>query len=109
VFFDFLGYVAELGKPLPKGDTVGRTADERLPVFNQNDRGKHFVIAMDSADWYCRVASKLEDQHQAVVAGTARRLLHFQEHSRRKVVHTRVVSIEAPGTNYGLSSRDKLE
>ena len=33
---------------------------------------------MDSADWYGRVASKLEGQQQAVVAGTARRLLHFQ-------------------------------
>lgn len=31
-FFDLLGYVAELGKPLPEGDTVGRAADERLPV-----------------------------------------------------------------------------
>lgn len=32
VFFDLLGYVADLGTPLPEGDTVGRTADERLPV-----------------------------------------------------------------------------
>jgi len=31
-FFDLLTYVTELGKPLPEGDTVGRTADERLPV-----------------------------------------------------------------------------
>ena len=31
-FFDLLGYLAELGKPLPEGDTVGRSADERLPV-----------------------------------------------------------------------------
>jgi Domain of unknown function (DUF4261) len=31
-FFDFLGYVAERGKPIPEGETVGRTADERLPV-----------------------------------------------------------------------------
>jgi len=31
-FFDFLGYVIELGKPLPDGDTLDRTADERLPV-----------------------------------------------------------------------------
>lgn len=30
--FDLLGYIAQLGKPLPEGDTVGRTADERLPV-----------------------------------------------------------------------------
>jgi Domain of unknown function (DUF4261) len=32
MMFDLLGYVASLGKPLPDGDTVGRTADERLPV-----------------------------------------------------------------------------
>ena len=31
-FFDLLGYLARLGKPLPEGDTVGRTAAERLPV-----------------------------------------------------------------------------
>jgi Domain of unknown function (DUF4261) len=31
-FFDLLGYVAEMGKPLPEGDTVGSTEDERLPV-----------------------------------------------------------------------------
>lgn len=30
--FDLLGYVSKLGKPLPEGDTVGRTADERLPI-----------------------------------------------------------------------------
>lgn len=31
-FFDLLGYVCKLGKPLPDGDTIGRTAEERLPV-----------------------------------------------------------------------------
>lgn len=31
-FFDLLGYITEIGKPLPEGDTVGRTEDERLPV-----------------------------------------------------------------------------
>lgn len=31
-FFDFLVYVANLGKPIPEGDTVGRTANERLAV-----------------------------------------------------------------------------
>jgi hypothetical protein len=31
-FFDLLIYLAQIGKPLPEGDTVGRTADERLPV-----------------------------------------------------------------------------
>jgi hypothetical protein len=31
-FFNLLAYVAERGKALPEGDTVGRTADERLPV-----------------------------------------------------------------------------
>lgn len=31
-FFDLLAYVADRGKRLPEGDTVGRTADERLPV-----------------------------------------------------------------------------
>jgi uncharacterized protein DUF4261 len=31
-FFDLLSYVAERGKPLPEGDTVGRTDEERLPV-----------------------------------------------------------------------------
>jgi Domain of unknown function (DUF4261) len=32
MMFDLLGYVASLGKPLPEGDTVGRTAGQRLPV-----------------------------------------------------------------------------
>lgn len=32
VMFDFLAYVAERGKRLPEGDTIGRTADERLKV-----------------------------------------------------------------------------
>ena len=31
-FFDLLGYASKLGKPLPDGDTVGRTPDERLPI-----------------------------------------------------------------------------
>ncbi len=31
-FFDLLGYVAERGEHFPEGDTVGRTADEKLPV-----------------------------------------------------------------------------
>jgi hypothetical protein len=31
-FFDLLSYVASRGEPLPEGDTVGRTADEKLPV-----------------------------------------------------------------------------
>ncbi len=31
-FFDILGYVVERGKPIPEGDTIGRTADERLQV-----------------------------------------------------------------------------
>lgn len=30
--YDLLAYVAERGDPLPEGDTVGRTSDERLPV-----------------------------------------------------------------------------
>ncbi|MEM9660523.1 MAG: DUF4261 domain-containing protein, partial [Planctomycetota bacterium] len=30
--YDLLAYVAERGKPLPDGDTVGRTGEERLPV-----------------------------------------------------------------------------
>lgn len=30
--YDLLAYVAERGEPLPEGDTVGRTNDERLPV-----------------------------------------------------------------------------
>jgi len=30
--YDLLAYLAERGKPLPEGDTVGRTDDERLPV-----------------------------------------------------------------------------
>lgn len=30
--YDLLAYVAERGKPLPEGDTVGRTNNERLPV-----------------------------------------------------------------------------
>jgi len=50
-FFDLLGYVAELGKPLPEGDTVGRTADERLPV--------HYVPSpLDSSKKVWRVELK---------------------------------------------------
>jgi hypothetical protein len=30
--FDFLGYVADRGAPIPEGETVGRTDDERIPV-----------------------------------------------------------------------------
>jgi hypothetical protein len=30
--YDLLSYVAELGEPLPEGDTVGRTKEERLDV-----------------------------------------------------------------------------
>jgi hypothetical protein len=30
--YDLLAYAAERGEPLPEGDTVGRTNDERLPV-----------------------------------------------------------------------------
>jgi len=50
---------------------------------------QHFLVAVASADWYCRVASKSEGQQQAVVAETARRLSHFQEHSRRNAVRKR--------------------
>ncbi|MDQ1354145.1 MAG: hypothetical protein QG657_4454 [Acidobacteriota bacterium] len=32
VMFNLLAYVAERGEALPEGDTVGRTADERLPI-----------------------------------------------------------------------------
>lgn len=31
-FFNFLTYVANLGKPLPEGDTIGRSASEKLLV-----------------------------------------------------------------------------
>ncbi|MCM3872451.1 MAG: DUF4261 domain-containing protein [Pyrinomonadaceae bacterium] len=31
-FWDFLNYLAEFGKPLPEGDTIGRSETERLPV-----------------------------------------------------------------------------
>jgi hypothetical protein len=31
-FFELLGYVAALGRPLTEGETVGRSAAERLPV-----------------------------------------------------------------------------
>jgi hypothetical protein len=31
-FFDLLAYVVNRGTPIPEGDTVGRTAEERLPV-----------------------------------------------------------------------------
>ena len=31
-FFDLLAYVADRGKPLPEGDTVGHSEGERLPV-----------------------------------------------------------------------------
>jgi hypothetical protein len=30
--FDLLGYLVDLGKPLPEGDTFGRTATEKIPV-----------------------------------------------------------------------------
>lgn len=32
MLYDLLAYVAERGEPLPEGDTVGRTRDQRLPV-----------------------------------------------------------------------------
>ena len=32
VFFNLLGYAVERGEPIAEGDTVGRTADERMPV-----------------------------------------------------------------------------
>jgi hypothetical protein len=32
MFFDLLGDMVDRGTPLPEGDTVGRSADERLPV-----------------------------------------------------------------------------
>lgn len=31
-FFDLLAYVASRGEPIPEGETVGRTADEKAPV-----------------------------------------------------------------------------
>lgn len=31
-FYDLLAYCLSLGKPIPAGNTVGRTADERIPV-----------------------------------------------------------------------------
>ena len=31
-FFDLLAYMVTRGKALPDGDTVGRAANERLPV-----------------------------------------------------------------------------
>jgi hypothetical protein len=31
-FFDLLAYLADRGEALPEGDTVGRSAEERLPV-----------------------------------------------------------------------------
>ena len=31
-FFDLLAYVADRGEPIPDGDTIGATADERLKV-----------------------------------------------------------------------------
>ena len=31
-FFTFLSYIANRGEPLPEGDTIGRTATEKLPV-----------------------------------------------------------------------------
>lgn len=34
-FFDLLAYIAEREAPLPAGDTVGRSADERVPVRYQ--------------------------------------------------------------------------
>jgi len=32
IFFDLLAYVAERGQAIPNGDTVGRTATEKLRV-----------------------------------------------------------------------------
>lgn len=34
--FDLLGYVADRGEPIPEGETVGRTADQRIPVHYVN-------------------------------------------------------------------------
>lgn len=31
-FFDLLAYIADRGQALPEGDTIGRTAEEKLPV-----------------------------------------------------------------------------
>lgn len=31
-FFNLLSYVASEGKAIPDGDTIGRTADEKIPV-----------------------------------------------------------------------------
>ena len=46
--FDLLSYIADRGEALPEGDTVGTTADERLPV--------HYVQSpIDSAKRVCRV------------------------------------------------------
>ena len=32
MLYDLLAYVVSRGRPLPDGDTVGRTAAEKLPV-----------------------------------------------------------------------------
>ena len=32
MLYDLLAYVVSRGRPLADGDTVGRTADEKLPV-----------------------------------------------------------------------------
>lgn len=46
--FDLLAYVAKRGEALPEGDTVGTSADERLPV--------HYVPSpIDAAKRVCRV------------------------------------------------------
>lgn len=43
--FDLLVYVAKRGEPLPEGDTVGRTADERLPVhYVPSPLGKDVLV-----------------------------------------------------------------
>jgi hypothetical protein len=46
--FDLLAYVAERGQPLPEGDTIGRTDDQKIPV--------HYVPSpRDPAKKVCRV------------------------------------------------------
>jgi hypothetical protein len=83
--------------------------DEGNTYAQSNDKGWYFVIAIDLPDWYGQVASKVEDQQQAVAAETARRLLHFQGHYRKNAVRTRAsCQSKRQGRSAGLARRPYL-
>lgn len=47
-FFNLLSYVASSGEPIPDGDTIGRTADEKIPV-------RYVSSPLEGGDSVCRI------------------------------------------------------